>query len=787
MPLDINKILDQISSDGENVVVRNMVINDFTKLIQDIDSGEAKTNTGETTKNWTSLSIYADQIQLKFDSNSNSNTLGIDITNNKTLKIFARKMTITGNGFFTIVTRSKSTEPQAFLSIQEYNGSNPIRCITNATIKGSVSQDLLPSPENCNSIEGKISFGSALTIDELTKPMSDWKIPSDFYWLLTNTFQNGFTVSLSDKEEAYSMFRWIAHNTLGIPWIEDTGNEMGALGVQAYGFAGTLSTPADINYVPKLNIQSYLSEITRDIESAIVFESDYETFSNEAISFENRKMAVDNSVKFLKDNVANLQDMINTRQTQLENVTAELEKDIESLQNQLTVLADAEKDFEDGIKKLEMKSVVSLVRSLGEAAIGLFTGEPEEGVEAVGTFAKLTKQLKKVVEGVEKVYEMAEKMDEVYKNFQDMDSLKSDTSDITADFNSYDTLTDTDWEVLLTEFESDLEPYTSGEDEIDGAAEYLEAAKVLVIYGEAVNSDRASAASLQQEISELSGKIKTFNNQESRLEDYSNSENENKELFNEAALIMQQKYMDVKRSLLLSINNFNDAFRYWSLSEPQTDALDYNSQISDMNEVLVGMNTVIDTSLNNYNTRQSPVICHISYPLSDKEKNTLASGGTIKIPVDMNSQAFNGRDRVRVYDAKICLSGLENISTNMKKTFCCNVVDSGNYKDRMGSCNADTTTIKTWNFTTDGALSFKYSNFVTALSEQENIDTNYIINNDSYQGESGDLGQASGTPFFLPTLFTTWSVTMPHSENDNSTLDFSAVDSIKLICYGFAS
>ncbi|MBV5333692.1 hypothetical protein JZU57_00175, partial [bacterium] len=383
---------------------------------------------------------------------------------------------------------------------------------------------------------------------------------------------------------------------------------------------------------------------------------------------------------------------------------------------------------------------------------------------------ELVDAIKKVVEPIQKLAKIGAVLKDAYKVATTIKGATESARklDTFKDDEAATKLTDTDWKVLRERFQGALGASIQGEDKISGANEYLEGGRILAIYGEAMYAAHLNITRLMEHIINLTMRRKMYEAQMTRLASYENREAETEEAFAEAQLLLRQRYLDVKRGLLFELEDFGDAYRYWALREPNRSKLRLMPRAAQMSELRVGLQSMIDEGLDGlFPVAQQPVLCHIRHELSMVERNMLARGE----PVIVRAPPIEGWARVRINNLQgVTLDNLTGTSGNLGKNLRCHVRSSGAFVDSWGG--------NTFEFAAPTSQEFSRSFIVGAVADGRRYEKNIILSADG--GEpGGDLGRFANMPYYLPGLYTNWSVRLPRGLGDNDAIDVSGVEVIR--------
>jgi len=737
--------------------------------------------------------------------------------------IIARELNIL-NGQLIFITEEPSERLKIHLYIQEFSGGAPSCVIMSSALAKTGGTSFLLRA-NLNEPD-RLAYNKTITFNRnqgddaefITKTRtvpSIWNIGSTFYWLMVQTFQEAYLKMANEVDTAISMFRWIGINAQ-LDWSGDTVNEMRSLGAQAAAMTNYLGRPARINYVPLLNLSTQIETIRNYLTDAQRIEAKYHQFITITQSYETRKSIANQFNGEVEAQIQNTRNLITNARTQLQTVQEQYQINQKHFQHQSSGLDEDKNELPGPMaiarnrlkEALERKreqaikdavfAVIGAVASLAEAA----GGGAAAGPAAVGQLARVVEQINKVIELVEKINKVVETIESIMDL---VEAIENDRDLPDADFqipNIEDSqqLQKSDWQALRERWDSGFNPYIS--DDILGPAmsDYRAEGRILFIYGEALTESRQSIAALKNKISQLTMQIQVYNAQKRKIDEFVNLQQEDENLYKQVTFLLRQQYFRFKRCLLLQLQDYKDAFRYWALQAPRTTGYDLSRDMASVS--ISSITQELNSAQQNLN-RQSAVICHISRDISEDAKDK--SIGTVgqfqtwrehqfasdyspvfRIPLQLSDDAFRGWDRIRIQGIEVLFEGLENIQSNLNKSYQVKIVNTGSYADRL----TNNGTSVYWNFTSQENLSLRYSTFVRNLTQTEKLPNDSVVNMRPTAAssfltletakESNPLGG-----FYDPTVFTTWVITVVHA-GDNRTIDWSGVTSIKLRLYATA-
>ncbi|GGF04261.1 hypothetical protein [Hymenobacter cavernae] len=771
--------------ESRTVTVGQYWIKDFYTLIQTID-------TDGTYAGWQHLHIYAHQIDFDFNGHAQ---FGIDLTDRSSLRLFTRTLNLQGNGVFSVLSYEADAAKQAHICVQSFASKNPLHVAVAGTDTKAGALDL-PAALTGNALQYTVTLGATPTPAPLMIP-PDWQLGNAFYWVLNQTFQEAFTQFSSNLEQAGAMFRWVAFNTDRVRWGNDPNREMQGLGWLAASMAARANRPATLHYVPQLDMQQYRTAVLDAVSAAAPVEQAFNSFIEQSNSFVERKKQAGLFKDYIQGQITNLANQIAASQDRLTKAETDLRSNINLLTAQQFTVQQAQEKLRLAVEQKAMRvfftALFSLVGSLGTIAMGdpaAAAGAVKaaegavETAKAAGQLTDLLSKLKKVVEALKSLGDFALICKKINREVNDINDTDDATDLNTQPTNGADWLTDTEWQVLREQWDGEIRPYTTDDDpKLKAAAsDYMTAGRVLVIYGQAATASRSAISQLQQDISQLKVQQKALQTQAQGIDDYMQAEQDDAQQYFQVALLLRQRYLYIKRFLLVQIENFRGAFTYWALSSLANQAhgltnLGYGSSISEMATVLVSLDQIIQDALGSFPGAPEGVKYQVALPLGLAEQALLAARKPLAIPINPIDTAFHGYDRMRVQYIRVLFPGLA--ASNSGKTYYVIINDNSVYQDRLNGTY--------WAFQAEVPMLKGYSAGVNdgqrLLEEESSLATNYVHSAEVSAQTGSDV---STNVFYTPSLFTTWKISLPAGNGDNDTLDLSAVQAVVVQLFGTA-
>jgi hypothetical protein len=772
----VSLLPDVDTLEGKHRVIRRLRILDLRKTLQDLGAQ----------RDWVELTIYADEVQLDL---TGDRTFGFDLTDRSRFTLLTRKLTILGDGRFVLLTATPGSETVVELAIQEFVGP-PIGFATAGGSKNLAFPAARADAKEPRAVEVRVELDTSVTSNALERGSLGWRTGSEFYWSLVSAFQHGFIRMDTDRDEARRTFLWVYENTRDASWWADANVEMLSMATQSLAMVSRLARKPPPYEVPIRDLRALKQTIEARMSAASRLEVAYETFVDRKLDAKSRAEAMRRAIVEARAQEQETDRQLAQVQAELATAEEAARKDIERVRDQNKKLADAAHEFEKGKRMAELIAVAKALGALGTSIATLASGDapaaaattfkfiiPEKPsridklIAAIMKIGEPLKKLARVAVVLKDAYNVGTKVKGAFDPNRSLRTFKEDEEAVK--------LTAVDWKVLREAFDAALSPYTAGEDKIEGASEYLEAGRVLVIYGEAVHATHLTIARLHQRVIHLTSKKAMHEAQQQRLDGYKNSESVVEEALRDAELLLRQRYLDVKRAVLFELEDFNDAYRYWALREPPSRRFSVNSRVAEMAELKVELQHMIDIGVSAlFPVKQQRIVAHILYRPTAEEKKLLARGEAVVIGVRPTTPGLKGWTRVRIDDVeRIVLDDLAAVATNLDKNYRCHLRSSGAFTDSWDG--------KAFAFVAPASQELGQSRVVTASEAQDRIAASTILTVDG-GGSGGDLGQLNNVPYYLPGLFTDWSLWLPRGLGDNDSLDLSALVTIKLRLSGWA-
>jgi hypothetical protein len=357
------------------------------------------------------------------------------------------------------------------------------------------------------------------------------------------------------------------------------------------------------DFVPYLSPDMYAGLVEKYVPALEAYAGTFTNFVNRTIDVSERQAAARLMLNREK-NANKFQALVTTQLDENLRIANEnVSKATTSMDSQQTAVTQAKTSFETGMQKWKEQKEREAAMAIASAAIGfisgiasIFAGNPggaaaaanaaEQVEKAATTLQKLAEIMKKLVtigKVIAKIAELAVAIQKAVKQMESAKDLANRMSQLTAATSDADIegapSAGAYWDQLWVELETQLA--VPIKQEIDGANEYLKELKVLIIYGRALTTAQAALVPLMQEIARAALQAEIAKSQQKDIEGEIERLKPNQAVSAEAAAMLWIRYKTVQRSMLIALQNFDAAHRYWALSEAPP-ARDVNRPIVDM-------------------------------------------------------------------------------------------------------------------------------------------------------------------------------------------------------------
>ena len=178
------------------------------------------------------------------------------------------------------------------------------------------------------------------------------------------------------------------------------------------------------------------------------------------------------------------------------------------------------------------------------------------------TIVKIGKVVAQVVETCVKIYAQVSKITNAKAFAEELAKISRDAS--TEDMKGAPSV-GAYWDQMWVEVETALDPAIK--QEIDGALDYLKELKILVIYGRALSTAQAAIPPLIQEMARASLQAEIATRQREAITKELDSLKSGQEAPIQALSTLWIRYRTVQRAMIVALQNFDTAYRYWALTD----------------------------------------------------------------------------------------------------------------------------------------------------------------------------------------------------------------------------
>lgn len=338
--------------------------------------------------------------------------------------------------------------------------------------------------------------------------------------------------------------------------------------------------------VPYLSASFYGDLAKEHIPTLQAYADSYAQLDNRSLDLEERKKAA-RRVLGEKDDASAFQQLVATQLTEnLRLATANVKRAQDAVEPQGKNVSRAEKAFKEGLdawkaaKEAEAAwaiagAVFTFVSSVGSMFAGNAsgaTGAAKAAADVASTAAKLAEIMKKLVQvgkAIEKIVAMCLAIVKATDKIADAGKVASDLAAISRESFSDDAKGAPSaaayWDQLWVEVETQLAPAIK--EGVDGSEEYLKELKVLVIYGRALTTAQAALPPLIQELARNRLQMEIAARQYDAVASEIGGLTQRQALSAQSMMVLWGNYRAMQRSLLVTLYQFDAAWRYWALDD----------------------------------------------------------------------------------------------------------------------------------------------------------------------------------------------------------------------------
>jgi len=596
---------------------------------------------------------------------------------------------------------------------------------------------------------------------------------ASFRVMLTDIFQYATLIAEHDPTLAIAQLTWIE---LAVSQAPDQIE----LFLQSSSLRTTLqASVGQATFVPDLSKNLYESLSDKFVQAAAAYEEQYQRFVDKSEAVRDRKQDAHLMLEHNADTADFEEKLIQQCQENLDQATAAVDQAGHDLHTQQVVVEEARINFESGLKQWQydqkLKAAVEIIEGiveLGSSIALMFVGDEAAALQAgtalakVGTeaakLAKIIETIAKLTKELHEVYGLAKKISDTSENISDSENLVHEMYQIQSDkvdINDEELSTSIFWQKLKLEVDSALQ--VAVDNNIAGSREYQLQLDILVVYGQALAANQQSVVQLSQELVRLSLQKQVSEKQAQRLSDYVKQLGIDQEADIRASQLFYQRYVDLKRSLFVSLDNYNRAYKYWALQESKFRP-SLSKSIAEQKTFLADIRQDYANALERFSPRVPQPFYETCVITEAEILNELRAKRMTSWVIALDHPNFKSSDRVRVDTIRIWLEGVESPGDHP-----CYIVmsNAGHYLDRYQD--------DVYSFSTSPLKrEFKYRipRYWNQWAEENWEDRQQYVRID------GQVADEFKYAYFQPTIFSTWTIQLPHSENPD--LDLSGLSKI---------
>jgi hypothetical protein len=548
--------------------------------------------------------------------------------------------------------------------------------------------------------------------------------------------------------------------------------------------------------VPYLSPSVYANLAEKYGPALQVYAATFTNFVNRAIDVSDRQAAA-TLILNEKDNANLFQDLVTTQLNRnLDIANKNITKATTSMGSQQNAVNQAKSDFEKGMQKWEEQKKREAAMAIASAAVSfisgiasMFAGNPngataaanaaEQVEKAATTLQKLSELMKKLVtigKVIAKIAELAAAVQKAVNQMESAKGLADRMSRLTIETNDADIQgapsAGAFWDQLWVELETQLEePIKQG---IDGSSVYLKELKVLVIYGRALTTAQAALVPLMQEIARAALQAEIAESQQKDVEGEIERMKANQAVSAEAAAMLWMRYKTVQRSMLIALQNFDAAERYWALSDVPASR-DVNRPIIDIAGDLLAIADIKQRQQVALESFRPPPTDFTTepYEVPQAAVDEFLKTGQFALrftPLSSPISGWGRVGRVRVVEVFVWIKWIEG-KRPQKGTVGFRIRTNGIYADQR----LESGIIKSFCFTAN-PLNFTFRYTLNGYSD----DSRGSINSHAAVAEE------FRTEYSEPTLFAEWQLSLLASEGKSGAVDPALASAIKGISVTFS-
>ncbi|MER3433720.1 MAG: hypothetical protein C4288_09855 [Leptolyngbya sp. ERB_1_1] len=712
-----------------------------------------------------SVEIYADVVRIP------ANYVGL--FNGVSVIIAARRIEMLGVADLILDYR-QSDRASLTLYAQEIAGKiNITSLIDDAQPKATFELNSFAA----GAIGFEVTYDRAILYDRFLQAVDPAMLleGSDFTLLLGAVFQYATLLLETDVQTAIAQLSWLKTATAGVETQAD-------LFLQSSALLATLQAAGNTTFVPVLSRDLYEKQSTKFISAAAAYEQQYQRFSDKVQAIQDRKQAAQLMLDYYKDTTDFESKLIEQCQNNLESAKESTDAASAKLHSQQNIVEQAQVTFQSGLKQWkydqQLKASVEIISGIVELGAGIalmFVGDEAAIAGAVTALAKIGTKGAQLAEIIEKIAKLTQKMLEIYSVAQKIAEASASIAEsqhLTEQMQEINqaNLSSADgedlsatvfWQKLQLEAKNALQ--VAIDNHIPGASEYQLQLDILVVYGQALAANQQSVIQLSQELVRLTLQQQVSSKQQQRLTDYVSQISASIPPTVEMMQLFYQRYLNIKRSLFISLYNYNRAYRYWALRTSRFQPSIVQS-VAEQKAYLANIQQDYAAALERFSPRVPQTLQGAMKVITDASiLAALQSDRTASWAINLDDQGFRGVDRVRVDTIRVWLQGAKSA-----KNHPCYIVitNTGHYLDRYQSTSYSFSSMPI-------EREFKY---MIPTDWKQWRESGWNGRADKYVEIEGKVADEFRYAYFEPTVFSSWTIELPQSENPD--LDLSELSAI---------
>ena len=523
----------------------------------------------------------------------------------------------------------------------------------------------------------------------------DWGTP--LRRSLTAILEYGTAYLDAEPDTAGEMFTHVLRITRGV----DTASD---LQVQAAGLLADLRTRGS-TFVPYLSPQLYRDKAEAFAKAAEAYQGAFESYASSGADASARKDAAQLMLDQDRDTAAYRETLLQQAQNNYNNAIQSVVTAGFAIIAHQDEADTARIHFEHEAKlwaefqKIEaafeiVMAVGTVVVAVGAMAVGDEAAAPaaakagaegakaaEAAVEAAkktGAAVSLAAQLKNAMKLAETVAKVAEQIPAVLAAIDTVNAANAMTSlDLPAADASF---AEADWDAFLIDFNAAMADAVDAG--INGAADYVNAVKKLVIYAKAGLAAKLATVRAGQQLIRLRLQKKLALDDQARVQSYLAKQAADANAADALEDIFYARMVGMRLWLFLTIENYRSAFKYWGLCTSHVTP-SMTTPASTLQDQLAQIEQDYETVFASFNpapadTRFTLTITADSTAYPGVIEAMRSGAETVVVPIELEEPVFARWGRVRVETLRIWLDGVD-VTTSIAIDAC----SAGFFRDRL--------------------------------------------------------------------------------------------------------